>query len=241
MPRYPLWYKAWLETRARFLISLAGITALCVYRVYEGLRGAPAWALSGISYYYMVLHSAQQFLQIMWLVAVTLLMMGGLVQEKANGSAPFTLAMPVSRRRLMNVRICTGLMQAALLALVPWAAMYATASFAGPALSASQALFHVVLLAGGGAVFAGTALLISTLVEGAYTAPTISFGIVLACGSAPRSLASVNPMDFMNGHEYMGSGNLLTGPIPWGHVAVYMAVAALMIVASVKAIERRDF
>src|SRR5580698_6821539 len=101
-----LWYKVWLETRARFLISLAGITALCAYRVYDLAHGADAGAQ--ISYYYFVLHSGQQLLQLMWLVAITLLMMGGLLQEKANGTAAFTLALPVSRTRLMNVRICAG-------------------------------------------------------------------------------------------------------------------------------------
>ncbi|HEX4276947.1 MAG TPA: hypothetical protein VHZ74_16435 [Bryobacteraceae bacterium] len=235
------WYKAWLETRARFLISLAGTTALCVARVYAGTRDAPAWTLSGTDYYYMILRSGHQFLQLFWVVAVTLLMMGGLVQEKANGSAPFTLALPVGRTRLMNVRICAGLLQAVLLIVLPWAAMYATLRLTGPALPVRQVFFYVVLLAGGGAVFAGTALLISSLVEGAYTAPTISAGIVLVCGSAPRSLAFVNPLDFMNGHDYMGPGNMLIGPIPWGHAAAYVSIAALLIVASVKIVERRDF
>ena len=59
---YPLWYKAWLETRARFLISLAGITALCVYRVYEGYCSAPAWTLMGLNYYYLVLRNGQGLL-----------------------------------------------------------------------------------------------------------------------------------------------------------------------------------
>jgi ABC-2 type transport system permease protein len=236
-----LWYKVWLETRARFLISLGGITALCVYRVYEGLRAAPAWTLMGLNYYYLVLRNGQGLLQLAWLVAVTLLMMGGLLQEKANGSAPFTLSMPVSRTRLMNVRISAGLIEAALLIAVPWAAMYAMFCFTGPARAIAQVLFYVVVMAGGGAVFAGTSLLISSLVEGAYTAPTISAGIVLLCANVPRSLAFMNPMAFMGGQEYLGPGNLATGPMPWGHVAAYMGIAALLIAASVKAVERRNF
>ncbi len=98
-----LWYKVWLETRARFLICLAGTTALCAYRVYDLAHGADAGVK--ISYYYFIIRSGQQLLQLMWLVSVTLLMMGGLLQEKANGSAAFTLALPVSRTRLTSVRI----------------------------------------------------------------------------------------------------------------------------------------
>jgi hypothetical protein len=64
---------------------------------------------------------------------------------------------------------------------------------------------------------------------------------VLLCANVPRSLSFMNPMAFMGGQEYLGPGNLATGPMPWGHVAAYLSVAALMIVASVKAVERRDF
>jgi ABC-type transport system involved in multi-copper enzyme maturation permease subunit len=234
-----LWYKVWLETRTRFLISLVGSTALCASRVSDLNRSAPSWTQS--SYRYLILHSGQQLLVLPWLVAITFLMMGGLLQEKSNGSASFTLALPVSRARLMNVRICAGLMQSALLVVVPWAAMYTAAYFWAPAHFARQVLFYVIVLASGGAVFVGSALLISSLVESTYLAPMITAGIALACGNAPNSLAFVNPLDFMDGRSYLGPGNMLAGPMPWGHAAAYMSVAALLIVASVKAIERRDF
>ena len=144
----------------------------------------------------------------------------------------------------MNVRICAGLMESALLIVVPWAAMYAMFCFTGPARAIAQVLFYVVVMAGGGAVFVGTSLLISSLVEGAYTAPTIGAGFALLCantmpgkGFRSRIWMARSP----GGQEYLGPGNLATGPMPWGHVAAYLSVAALMIVASVKAIERRDF
>ena len=35
-----LWYKAWLETRSRFLISLIGMVALCSVFVLHGDRNA---------------------------------------------------------------------------------------------------------------------------------------------------------------------------------------------------------
>jgi hypothetical protein len=46
-----------------------------------------------------------------------------------------------------------------------------------------QAAFHVVLLAGGGIVLYAIALLTSSLVEGEYTAPMVSFGILVLVGS----------------------------------------------------------
>src|SRR6266496_1216778 len=101
-----LWYKAWLETRSRFLISLAGIVVLCSYIVYHGDR--EALPSTKLSYYYHVLHGGHVALCTMWVAAVTLLMMGGLLREKAVGASSFTLSLPVSRRQLMAVRICVG-------------------------------------------------------------------------------------------------------------------------------------
>jgi ABC-2 type transport system permease protein len=83
-----LWYKLWVETRARFLISLAGIFLLCSFSVFYGERQAEPW--SPPSYYNYVLTEKHALLVIMWLLAVTLLMMGGLLREQAVGSVAFT-------------------------------------------------------------------------------------------------------------------------------------------------------
>jgi hypothetical protein len=82
-------------------------------------------------YYYYVLFVGNSMLVVMWLLAVTLTMMGGLLREKAAGTSAFTLALPVSRARLATVRICTGLAQAfALARLLPlWKAASTGAAF----------------------------------------------------------------------------------------------------------------
>ena len=122
-----LWYKAWLETRSRFLISLIGMVALCSVFVLHGDRNV-AYEVSS-DYYNYVLFEGHQILVMMWTLAVTLTMMGGLLREKATGSSSFTLALPVSRRRLMVVRICTGLTQAFMLAIVPWVRCFRSVAF----------------------------------------------------------------------------------------------------------------
>ena len=157
-----LWYKAWLETRARFLISLLGIAGLCTFVVYHGDQGAMPY--TKVNYYYFVLNGGHNMLCMMWAMAVTLLMMGGLLREKAIGTASFTLSLPRGRAHLMGVRICVGLIEALALAIVPWSAMFLTAILTGKANSISQAWFHLVLLVGGGLVFFGMALLVSSLV-----------------------------------------------------------------------------
>jgi ABC-2 type transport system permease protein len=237
-----LWYKAWLETRSRFLISLIGIVALCSLLVLHGDRDV-AYEVSS-DYYNFVLFEGHQLLVLMWTLAVTLMMMGGLLHEKAIGSSSFTLALPVSRRRFMVVRICTGLAQAFVLAIVPWVAMFSVSSIFGKTRSVSQAGFYLLLLLGGGLLFFGMAVLISSLISGEYTAPAVSFGavIVIAVALSSAHLRRYSPWEFMTGARYrIEQTNLLTLPIPWLQTAIYILVAGLLLAVSVRAIQRREF
>ena len=238
-----LWYKAWLETRTRFLVALLGILMLCSYSVFHGDQQGLPETDTPVDYY-TVLHGTHSILAVMWILATTLLMMGGLLREKAVGASLFTLALPVSRTRLMKARIGVGLLQAFALALIPWGAMFWIAATTGKAHSVSQALFHVVLLLGGGLVFFALALLVSSLVEGEYTAPVVSYGIVLTMmvGLNSGSLRGCNPWLFLIGADYFNRRtSLLIGPIPWLQAAVYLAFAAILVTISVRVIQKREF
>jgi hypothetical protein len=235
-----LWYKAWLETRSRFLISLGGILGICSARVLrmDGLGD------SAVSWYYFALQQTHEQLCMFWVLAVMLLMMGGLVREKAVGASAFTLALPVSRTRLMGVRISMGLIEAMALAIVPWAVMFLIAITTGKANSVSWALFHVVLLAGGGSLFFAFALLISSLVEGEYTAPAVSLGVALAVTMVlgDKPLTAYNPFNFMVGREYLDKlTTTIVGTMPWLRLTVTILIATLFTGISIKAIQRREF
>ena len=237
-----LWYKAWLETRSRFLISLIGMVALCTVFVLRGDRNV-AYEVSS-DYYNYVLFEGHQILVMMWTLAVTLTTMGGLLREKASGSSAFTLALPVSRVRLMMVRICTGLVQTATLAIAPCLAMFSVDCIFGKTHSVSQAAFYIVLLLGGGLLFFGMAVLVSSVIGGEYTAPVISFGAVIITAVALSSvhLRRYSPWEFMTGARYrIEQTNLLSLPIPWLQATIYMLVAGLLLTISVRAIERREF
>jgi ABC-2 type transport system permease protein len=237
-----LWYKAWLETRSRFLIALIGMVALCSFSVLYGDRNV-AYEV-GSEYYNFVLFEGHQLLVLMWTLAVTLIMMGGLLREKASGSSSFTLALPVSRGRLMVVRICIGLAQAFALAIVPSVAMFSVSCVFGKTRSFSQAVCYLVLLLGGGVLFFAVAVLVSSLISGEYTAPAVGFGavIVTAVALSSATLRRYSPWEFMSGARYRSEQtNLLSLPIPWLQAAIYLLVAGLLLAISVKAIQRREF
>jgi ABC-2 type transport system permease protein len=237
-----LWYKAWLETKSRFLISLAGMVALCAGFVFHLDRDV-IYNVK-VDYYYYVLFAGNSMLVVMWLLAVTLTMMGGLLREKATGSSSFTLALPVSRARLITVRICMGLAQAFALAIIPWMAMLSIGSMVGKTSSISQAVYYLVLLLGGGMVFFAMAVLVSSLIAGEYTAPIVSFGVVIftAVGLSSQQLRPYSPWEFMTGREYLNQQtNLLTFPMPWLQATIYIIFAGVLLAISVGVIQREEF
>lgn len=236
-----LWYKAWLETRSRFLISLLGIVALPCYLVFE--ENGDANPHTPIDWYFHVLHNGHGLIVIMWLAAVILLMMGGILREKANGTASFTLALPVSRAHIMLVRILSGFGQAMTLVVVPWCAMYVVAITTGRGTFGSHALSHVVLFGAGGLVFFSIAVLASSVVEGEYTAPAVTFGLLFAdiAGLGQSRYHAFSIWNFMVGTEYLDHAPKLAAGIPWPHVIANVLLAVLLMAASIGAIQRREF
>jgi len=235
-----LWYKAWLETRSRFLTSLATLTIFSAVFVHhaEGLQ-RPEETVA----YNRLLYIAQQYIVVMWILAVVLLGMGGIVREKATGASSLTLSLPVSRALLLGVHVGVGIFQAIALAGVPWTAIFLISSHAGMPILISQVGFYVLLLVAGGLVYFAMAVLISSLVEGEYTAPAVAFGLVFLTTIAFDSwLRPLNLWRLITGDFYIDRHTfLLTGHFPWLGALACLSVVGAMLLLSVKVVQRREF
>lgn len=234
-----LWYKAWLETRIRFSIALVLCVAFCSELIISLPRvGSGKVDLVG-------LHGVHYALVFVWTLGVTLLMMGGLLSEKAIGSSSFTLSLPVSRLHLMTARTLVGLIESVALAAAPWIAMLILAGSNGePRRYLTQAGFHIFFLLAGGSTLLTIALLVSTLIEGEYTAPIASLGIIilLAYTFSGNDFLAYSPISFMTGLRYFNRHTgALAGTVPWFPALAFIAVSICLFVVSVKIIERRDF
>jgi ABC-2 type transport system permease protein len=235
-----LWYKAWIETRSRFLISLVTLTlfsAIFVQHAQGMLR--PEWK----SDFNRLLFVNQQFLVIMWVLSVVLLGMGGMVREKATGISSLTLSLPVSRRRLVGIRVGVGLLEAAILGLVPWIAVFFVSFFARKPISITQVASYVLLLLGGGIVYFALAVLVSSLASGEYSAPALTFGIVLLAAMLFDAwLRQFNVWRLVTGDLSINRSTfLLSDHLPWLGMLCSMSVASLMVVASIIVVQRRQF
>jgi ABC-2 type transport system permease protein len=235
-----LWYKAWLETRSRFLTCLATLTIFCAVFVghAQGIIG-PGWKTDNNR----LLFVTQQFVVIMWILAVVLLGMGGIIRERAIGTSSLTLSLPVSRARLLGIRIGMGVLQAIALAVVPWTTIFLVSSFSRMPILITQVGFYVLLLIGGGSAYFAMAVLVSSLVEGEYTAPAVAFGLVLLTAIVLDAwLRPFNLWRLLTGDFYIDRHTyLLSWPFPWRGTLASMSAAALMLLTSIRVIERREF
>jgi ABC-2 type transport system permease protein len=242
-----LWYKAWLETRGRFLACLTTLTLFCFIFVHHAqeiaFRGDGLERPGGTADYYRLLFVNQQFLVIMWVVSAVLLGMGGLVREKAVGVSTFTLSLPVSRSRLFGVRVAMGIFQSASIAIFPWCAVFLASSLAGLPIRLSQVSLYIFLILGGGLAYFAMAILVSSFFEGEYTAPAVAFGVVLLTAIAfdawlrPFSLWRLIAGDLsIDRRTY-----LLSPAFPWRGVLASLVAALSMLLVALQRIRKRDF
>ena len=132
-----LWYKAWLETRWRFLVGMG----LLLLFAGLGVAARPAMANMQVempnlggrlgelvrealtlmdSYrgYVWSQWFGKNLLQF-WTLFAVLIGAGGLATERAGGVALWTLSLPVTRLRLLSVRAAVGALELLALAVVP--------------------------------------------------------------------------------------------------------------------------
>jgi ABC-2 type transport system permease protein len=248
-----LWYKAWLETRSRFLASLATLTLFSSIFFHHALyiscsstfpcpevTGHPGWSEFQFQF---LLFVNQQYIVIMWILAVVLLGMGGLLREKALGTSSLTLTLPVSRARLMGVRVAMGILQSIALGVVPWLAVLLISFRAGMSVSFAQVGIYILLLVAGGLIYFAMAVLFSSLVSGEYTAPALTFGAILLGGMLfDNWLRRFNVWRLVTGDFSIDKGTfLLSKHVPWPGLLASLCAAALLLLASLIAVQRKEF
>jgi ABC-2 type transport system permease protein len=185
----------------------------------------------------------QEVLVIIWILAVVLLGMGGMLREKALGTSSFTLTLPVSRARLVAIRAAVGAFQSIALCVMPWLTVFLISASAQMPVSGSQVASYMLLLAGGGMVYFATALLISCFVFGEYTAPALAFGVILLAiiGFGER-FREYDIWRLVTADFSIDKNTFVLSPhLPWLGISASLAVAALFFVVSLVLTKARDF
>jgi hypothetical protein len=239
-----LWYKFWLEGRNRFAVLLVGLVLFAILFLFYG--NDQIGRQTGRDFR-QLLFFEQQYVVALWMLGVVLIGMGGLLREQVNGSVAYTLALPVSRMRIVAVRFGIGLLESIMLGTAPWLAIAAVSRLTGHSFPIGQAGTYVLLLIGGGIFYFGLSMFVSCLVEGEYTAPLVAYGLIVSLLGLFRGLMWLRPFDpwrFMSGIDFINQDTWIISvpfPFPWLALLASASCALLMLIIAVRVTQRRDF
>lgn len=247
-----LWYKAWRESRVRFLTSalvLIGICAAVVllqqsFRAQLHTRETPLNTYAG--YIYLRIYGG--FARGTFLLLALVLGLSGLQRERAHGTAGFTLALPVGRSRHVAVRAAVGVLQVAALSLLPLILVPGLSPVAGESYPWRQSLqFSLLWVVVGSTVFAA-AFLASTIFANEYSALAVSLVAFLmyplATHLSPLNQYPANIHYIMNGigmPYFDPHTDLLIGPLPWTILSAAAMVAFAFVAAAIVITRKQDF
>jgi ABC-2 type transport system permease protein len=252
-----LWYKAWLETRWRFLIGLAVLTvfacgAVFDYPVFMRLNASVS-AIDASGHLGRLIREAvetqrtyrgfiwfqwyRQNLVQMWTILAVLLGSGGLMAT-SSGDALFALSMPVSRARLAGVRAATALMELLVLALIPSLLIPLLSPAVGEHYGLGDTAVHSVSLFLGGSLFFSLAFLLSAVFDDFWRPMLIACAVALSQTliGALIGLPFSEMLRVMSAESYFR-----TGQVPWVGLGLAVTAGLLMLYAAAAIVERRDF
>jgi len=168
-----LLFKAWLETRVRFLAGLVAVAIVCIFQIeqhhthdfshsFAARLGVPEYGWYLWQYLYVY------FLQQVWALFVLLLALDGLIREKASGTAAFSIGLPVSRKRWMFTRLAVLMMESAALSLFAVLVVIVGSAIIHQTFSLGQVLLHAVLMVAAGVIVIALGNLCYALFPGNY-------------------------------------------------------------------------
>jgi hypothetical protein len=234
-----LWYKAWLETKWRFVFLLGSILLVWLTPLWLpsfGFRLPPGVPASRI---WMAIHLGSVLL---YIVAANFLAGSGVNSQTTyaatsgfHGSMLFTLSLPVSRRRLLLVRAGLGAVQTGVLVAIM--AGYTLFQRPGGA-SAMQAVEYIArAIACTMAVYALSVLLACLLDEmWQFYAATFCWIAFYLLQSRFAVVSWLSPLRGMTLISYP-----LTAPMPWAPVVASLALAGALLCASMLVLQRKEY
>jgi ABC-2 type transport system permease protein len=249
-----LLYKTWRESKARFLFSAMSLAAFCLIIVLfqnqiRTHRDFMPWtqrdSYSQLIYLFVYNTGNSIFLVIM----VPFLGLGGLAHERTRGTAGFTLSLPVERSRVFGAHVIVGLLELAVLALLPAVLVPTLSRLVHQDYPVSQALhFTVLWLICGAVMFAGS-FFFSTILRGEYSAIVASI-IALVVGDFLTSPMLTNYLyrwkilwivhEFGTMHWDQQRQQLLSGPLPWVSLVPFILFTLMLLSVAFRISQKQD-
>ena len=254
-----LWYKAWLETRWRFLIGFGLLVCSAAAIVFahdkvrsllplasnievEGELGRRIREAAELTRSYRGYAWSQWFGQNLpntWTIFAVVLGSGGLLSQSSRGGALFTLSLPVSRQALVGTRAATVLTELFVLSLAPSLLLPLLSPAIGQHYALGDAVIHSLCLFAAGTVFFSLSFLLSTVFSDVWRPLLIALvaaGVLGLAEQLSRDAARYGIFHVMTAESYFrGQG------LPWAGLIVSVSLSGAMLYAAVVNVARHDF
>jgi len=256
-----LLYKAWLESRLRFLCGLLCVIALSILYVRlhpilmpqwkaalsEPNAIKPPWLSLGITEYrFYIWHFLYDYqLQNLWVIFAILFGFGGLLREHAHGTALFSLSLPVSRSQWFVSRCAVAFSESIVLALVPAAIVPIASMLIGQRYPVAQAIGHGAVMAVAGSTFVAIAALASHAIRGEYAPISSTLAAVVLPYVFLQEWTRLHPnlwTSRIDAAHVMAAPWLLNWRnAPWLGIAVMSVATALTLMIAMQRGKRLEF
>lgn len=173
-----LWYKAWRESRTRFVVIALTLAGFCLFAVlfHSQIQTSGSPLPAGRAYsariHHLIYAGAAKGT---FAMLVIFLGLGGLLRERRHHTAVFTLALPVSRLRLVLTQMAVGILELAALSLLPAILIPSFSLLVHQYYPLAEALHFSILWFGCCSVIFAATFLLSVVVDGEYTAPVACY------------------------------------------------------------------
>ena len=230
-----LWYKAWRESRTRFLIAALVLIGFCLFatitRQFLGPLGAGNVRVRIDHLIYSGTAKGT------FAVLSIFLGLGGLVRERARRTSTFTLALPVTRGQLIRTQMGMGLLQLAGLSLIPVLLLPPLSRMAQEPFPLSHTLRYSLLWFLCSSLIFAIAYLLSVVLEGEYTAAVACY-ILLMLQSL---LATWQPLRPYHLNLFRTMALLDSPTIPWGRLWAMALVTITGLALAAWWTQKQDF
>jgi ABC-type transport system involved in multi-copper enzyme maturation permease subunit len=238
-----LFYKAWRESRSKFLVGVLALAGFCALMIWSRPSGMPQLA-------YPDYINAQVFSgtgNLFFVFLVMFMGVGGLLRERVHHTDVFTLALPVSRWQLIRAQVSVGLGELAVLALVPVWLIQPLSAMLGQSYLLEEALRYALLRFICGTFIFSISFFLSVILKGAYTAPVACFMILIlqtriAWWSRLHLYGGLvlNPLGTIGGRWSELSNNTIFDPLPWRGLSILVLTALVLFAATTRITERQS-
>jgi hypothetical protein len=260
-----LLYKAWTETRLRFVAGLIAAAIVCIFYMEQHAWLVRMWAADmenphgyhmrwmplGIHEYgwYLWHYLYDNYLQQVWSLFAILFAFGGLVRERNDGTVLFSLGLPVSRRCWLFTRLAVALLESIALSLFAVLVVMIGSAVIHRTYSLSQMLLHAVLMVSAGVFLLAFGNLCYTLFPG----NNLSLLLTLVFLGVPylwlqtymqhlRAMGRSPSLGYLDvSHAMAGPWRLAWSSAPWMPLLVAWLLTATLLAATVNHGDRLDY